>query len=172
MLQSHAIGICLWLHIQSHLSMLLLCWSGVYWHGDDTKASKHVAVQITQRDCYDICFYNTIVHLLVIIKILKKPRFTYCLSCFVCYRERIFLGPLPLQTQPLPNHPRCHSIILVYGSATSSYLAHLFIVQPYKIFDYYISRKVSNLSSSSSSSSSSGLGHYLLFLKEFGQMYI
>jgi len=44
MLQSHAISICLWLHIQSHLLMSFLSRCGVYWHGDDMNVSEHVAV--------------------------------------------------------------------------------------------------------------------------------
>jgi hypothetical protein len=68
MLQSLAISMCLWLHIQSRLLILLFCRSGVYRRDNDTKVSKHVAVYITQRYCCDIYLYNIIVHLLVIIK--------------------------------------------------------------------------------------------------------
>jgi len=45
---------------------------------DDTKVPKLVGIQITQRDCCDVCFYNIIVHLMItIIKVINDARYMY-----------------------------------------------------------------------------------------------
>jgi hypothetical protein len=49
---------CLLLHIQSPLLMLLCCSDVCKLSDDDTKMSKHVGVYITQIDSHDIHFYD------------------------------------------------------------------------------------------------------------------
>jgi hypothetical protein len=44
---------------------------------------KHVGVQITQKDCCDIYFYEIIVHLLVLIKNNKRYTVHVCKYCCV-----------------------------------------------------------------------------------------